>query len=92
LAEDRDEQGRFVDGNPGGPGNPYARQVAALRRELMDAVTPEDLREVVEALVTAAKAGDVTAARILLDRLLGPPVAADLIARIEELEELIGDD
>jgi len=89
---DRDAQGRFVDGNEGGPGNPYARQVAALRRELMDAVQPQDLREVVEVLVAEAKGGNLGACKILLDRLLGPPVAADLIARIEELEELIGDD
>lgn len=86
----RDAGGRFAEGNEGGPGNPYARQVAALRRELMDAVTPEDLREVVEAIVAQAKAGDLVAARLILDRTLGPSQPADLIARLEELEAVIG--
>lgn len=30
--------GRFTTGNPGGPGNPYARRVAAMRTQLLDAV------------------------------------------------------
>lgn len=33
----RDSQGRFATGNSGGPGNPYARQVAALRCTLPEA-------------------------------------------------------
>jgi hypothetical protein len=86
----RDEGGRFAEGNEGGPGNPYVRQVAALRAQLLEAVTPEDLREVVEAIVAAAKGGNLGACKILLDRLLGPPVPADLIARLEELEAVIG--
>ena len=28
----RDKQGRFAVGNKGGPGNPYARRVAQMRR------------------------------------------------------------
>lgn len=87
--EVRDARGRFVDGNPGGPGNPYAAAVATFRSAIIDAVTEDDVREVVEALVAEAKGGNLTAARLLLDRLLGPPVAADLVARLEALEELI---
>ena len=33
----RDTRGRFVRGNAGGPGNPFARQVAAMRQEFMKA-------------------------------------------------------
>ncbi|MEY4212245.1 MAG: hypothetical protein RL458_470 [Pseudomonadota bacterium] len=69
----RSSNGQFGAGNPGGPGNPYARRVAALRTALMDAVTDEDIRAVARALVNQAKAGEVPAIRELLDRLVGKP-------------------
>jgi len=31
FIDGRDARGRFTKGNPGGPGNPHARRVAALR-------------------------------------------------------------
>src|SRR5207248_10793741 len=37
--EGRDARGRFAPGNPGGPGNPFARRVAELRTALLDMVT-----------------------------------------------------
>lgn len=86
---DRDARGRFAPGNPGGPGNPHARQVARLRAALLEAVTPADVREIIAVVVEAARGGDLAAAKLLFDRLLGPPVEADLIARIEELEVLL---
>src|SRR5438067_2077329 len=39
---ERDADGRFVKGNRGGPGNPFARRVAELRRELLEAVSADD--------------------------------------------------
>lgn len=63
--------GQFAKGNAGGPGNPHARRVAALREVLLAAVTEADIRAVAKALVARAKAGEVAAARELLDRLLG---------------------
>lgn len=69
----RSSNGQFGAGNPGGPGNPYARRVAALRTALMDAVTDDDIRAVAKALVKRAKAGEVPAIRELLDRLVGKP-------------------
>lgn len=89
MTAERDERGRFLPGNPGGPGNPHARQVAQLRAALLEAVTPEDVREIIGVVVEAARGGDLAAAKLLFDRLLGPPVEADLIARIEELEDLL---
>ena len=82
----RDSRGRFAKGNGGGPGNPFARQVAKLRGALLKAVKPADLTEIIAGLVAAAKGGDVSAAKVLFDRTLGPPLAADILTRIEELE------
>src|SRR5262249_37432793 len=61
----RDEAGRFAKGCKAGPGNPYNRQVAMLKRELLEAVTPEDVREIGKRLVAEAKDGSVAAARVL---------------------------
>jgi hypothetical protein len=69
----RGEDGRFAKGNPGGPGNPFARQVAALRRVLLEAVSANDLRDIVNALVTQARCGHVAAAKIVLEYTLGKP-------------------
>ena len=52
----------------------------------MDAVTPEVMTRIAAALVKQAEAGDIAAARELLQRCLGAPQAIDLITRVEELE------
>jgi hypothetical protein len=67
----RSARGRFASGNPGGPRNPYAKRVAALRAALLESVTEADIRAVARALVTRAKAGEVPTIRELLDRLAG---------------------
>ena len=82
----RDARGRFVKGNPGGPGNPYGQKVAQLRSALFLAVSANDLRAVVKKLLQLAKGGDVQAAKVVLDRLLGPPVEVDILERLERLE------
>jgi hypothetical protein len=82
----RGSGGRFVAGNRCARGNPHARRVALLRATLLKAVTPEDLRRVVAALLKQAKDGDVAATKELLQRLLGPPVELDLIERLDALE------
>ena len=45
----RTPRGQFATGNPGGPGNPYARRTAALRSALLDAVTEADIRAIAKA-------------------------------------------
>jgi len=85
----RDAKGRFLPGNKLGKGNPHARQVAKLRSTLLNAVKPEDIRAIVRALVKQAKEGDLTATHELLDRLLGKPIQADVLERIEEAERNI---
>src|SRR4051794_20508754 len=69
----RDSSGRFCKGNKGGPGNPFARRVAALRKALLDTVTEDDLRAVAASLVEQARAGDLAAARLLLAYTIGRP-------------------
>jgi hypothetical protein len=85
-ANGRGPGGRFAKGNVGGPGNPNARHVARLRSALLKAVKPNDLKEVIAALLQSAKRGEVAAARELLQRLLGPAESIDLLARLDALE------
>lgn len=85
-ANGRDGRGRFARGNGGGPGNPMARRAGRLRAELYRRVTPEDLGAVIDAMLATAKAGDMTAAKELLNRLLGPADAIDVLGRLEALE------
>jgi hypothetical protein len=87
----RNARGRFARGNAGGPGNPHAKHVARLRSALFDAVSPQDVMDVVSALLALAKGGEVPAAKELLQRLLGPPVELDLIERLENLERQIAE-
>jgi hypothetical protein len=64
--ENRNANGTFQKGHAGGPGNPYARRVAALRSALLAAVTEEDLRAIAATLVKQAKQGDMAALKLLL--------------------------
>src|SRR2546423_132023 len=71
-----DAKGRFAHGNPGGPGNPFARQVAALRKVIINRLTEEDLLAITEALLAKAKQGSVSAAKLLLAYAIGKPASA----------------
>ncbi len=53
------------------------------------AVTEKDMCDVVLKLVELAKSGNVPAAKEVLDRCLGRPVEADLIERLDQVEELL---
>ena len=68
--------GRFARGNPGGPGNPFARRVAALRKVILNRLTEEDLLAITEALLAKAKQGSVSAAKLLLAYGIGKPASA----------------
>src|SRR5678815_783739 len=86
----RGSNGKFAPGNQHAKGNPFAKRVARLRSALFKAVTPADLNDVVASLLKQAKAGDVASIKELLQRLLGPPEAVDLVERLDALEEKIG--
>jgi len=71
----RDERGRFLKGTRGGNGNPHWNKVHEWRRTFAEAVTSEDIQEVVAKLVAKAKSGDVFAIREFLNRTTGPAEA-----------------
>lgn len=84
----RDRKGRFLPGNPGGPGNPQARNVGTWRLALADAVSAEDMAEVARKLVKAAKKGAPWAVKELFDRCLGKPhVQIELQADTDYIRE-----
>jgi hypothetical protein len=57
----RDTNGHFRKGNPGGPDNPHAKRVGQLRKALLNAVTPQDIEDIILVMVVAAKLGDLAA-------------------------------
>ena len=69
----REANGRFAKGNKGGPGNPFARQVAALRQTLLNRATQKDFEEIADELIKKAKTGDVAAIKLLFQYTLGKP-------------------
>ncbi len=71
----RDARGRFLPGNPGGPGNPFGRQVAALRQAFLDRVDQAKVQALVDKLYEQALAGDTAAAKLVLAYTLGRPAA-----------------
>ena len=85
----RDNAGRFAPGNKAGKGNPHAKRVAKLRSALLEAVSEEDMRQIVCKLVEQAKAGDIHAAKEVILRTLGRPTESDLMERLERVEELL---
>ena len=86
----RGGNGRFLRGNKAARGNPVAKKVQLLRDSLIRATSALDMREVRNAMLALAKDGDVAAAKLLWDRTLGPPVAMDVLGRLEALEQKIG--
>lgn len=84
----RGTNGRFLPGNRLAKGNPAARRAQNLRFALMRAVTPADLTSVVKKLIQQALAGDVQAAKLIIDRVLGPAVPIDIEERLAQLEQI----
>lgn len=91
-AEDRDRRtGHFLPGNKAHMSDPMRLKCSALKRALMDSVTPDDIREVLGAMVREAKEGNVFAANLVLDRTMGkvqPATEADAEDVAAKLERL----
>ena len=69
----RDDLGRFTPGNPGGPGNPFARLVAELRQAAIEAVPREKLRAIFVKMSDLAVEGNVQAAKFIASYVIGKP-------------------
>jgi hypothetical protein len=69
---DRDQTGRFAPGNSGGPGRPRGKS-EALRRAAEDAITPDHVAAIIRKATAQALQGNLTAARLVLERTCGRP-------------------
>lgn len=71
--EGRDESGRFAEGNRLARGNPFNRRMAEMRQAMLNAVSPEDLQDVIRQVVVKARLGDLAAAKLVLSYVVGKP-------------------
>ena len=86
----RDQRGRFGAGNPGGKGGPH-RRAAELRRAAEEAVTPEHVAALVRKATRMGLEGNLTATRLVLERVCGraseaPATAADVEIQLPRLK------
>lgn len=86
----RDKNGRFAVGNPGGPGNPFAKDVAEWRSVFSSEVSLADKRRIVRALKKKAEEGNLVAIGMMLNRFMGRESTADVLDRLEALEARFG--
>jgi hypothetical protein len=71
--DERGADGRFKTGNVAASRNPFHRATAERRKALLAAVTDEDVAAVARKLRDQALAGDVAAAKVLLQYVVGKP-------------------
>src|SRR5262249_7762767 len=72
----RAPDGRFAAGNKGGPGNPFAREVAAVRKTLLERLTQEKRDAVADELIALAMEGNLQAIKLLYAYTIGKPTPA----------------
>lgn len=65
--------GKFLMGNCGGPGNPFAAKVTRMRRAVFEACDANDVKDIIRVLVRQAKDGDSPSAKLILERWFGKP-------------------
>ena len=89
----RNASGQFVKGCPGGPGNPAAALVGRNRARLYEIIRTADIELAVKTMRDVMRGGKdsdrLNAARLLLDRALGPYQAVDIEERLTQLEQLL---
>ena len=72
----RSVDGKFAPGNKHSLGHAGNRRQRELRTALVEAATPEKVKAVEESLHELAAGGDVAAAKVWLDHVVGRPVQA----------------
>lgn len=103
---DRGADGRFVKGNKASVGHVPPRKPAEYRRVAIDAIDVERFTKVVHALIEEAIAGNIQAAKLVLEYSLGKPkempdferdeaidddYAADVMQRVTEADRRLAD-
>jgi hypothetical protein len=79
----RQANGKFAKGNPGGPGNPHARETARILQLMKSEVSDEDILDLTRKLVERGKEGDVGAIKVIFAYKIGKPQPAPLPDWIE---------
>ena len=77
IENGRNGKGQFGEGNQcaAGTHNVKATQISReLKKALLEAVSVEDVKKIVQKLVRQAKHGEIAAAKELFDRCLGKPL------------------
>jgi len=76
----RDAQGRFTQGNPGGPGG-ARRRPSDLRRAAEEAITPEHVQAMMRKAMRMALEGNLSAMRFVMERTTGraPEAPVDVV-------------
>jgi hypothetical protein len=69
----RSPDGRFARGNGFGAGNPFYRRQAEFRRAALELFTPEDVMSLLRVMLALGRQGDVAAARVFLEYVVGKP-------------------
>jgi hypothetical protein len=70
----RDEKGRFIKGNGGGPGRPSKEREVLYYDILITAVTTDRWRKIIGKAIEQAIRGDSVARKWLADYLIGAPI------------------
>ena len=90
------KDGKFAKGNEAHKNRRrnIAQRTDEFRNALINAITPEEVANVIRivysAIGEAADGKEIAAlAKLFFDRLMGPPIAADLAERLDELERFI---
>lgn len=88
----RDEQGRFLTGNPGGPGRPKRTTERDYLAVVLSACPPDKWQEIVERAVDDATDGDPQARNWLASYLIGKPSGtAPTVTNLAIAQEIGGD-
>ncbi len=89
---DRDADGRFTAGNPGGPGRPRRDTERTYLTAVSEACPPETWREIVARAVADAKAGDGAARAWLAGYVVGRPATVAVTLHALAVEAAAGTD
>jgi hypothetical protein len=76
LSRRDDDQGHFLKGNAGGPGNPHARHCARMLEMFRNSITDEEMFALCRVLFARASSGDMAALKMIWQYKLGKPLPA----------------